>query len=473
MRGLFWFRNDLRLGDQRGLSELASRVEQMAAVFVLDPRLLSPQRTGAARVRFLLDSLERLARDLEAREVPLVVRRGRPEQVIPRLVRDLAVGCAAWNRDSTPFARARDERVRAALARNGVAVIEAKDRVVFEAAEVRTRQGRPYSVYTPYRNEWMRRWREAPDPPLRAPRLPAPIPGVVSDPIPDPASLGFGGDRTQIPTGGERAAHRRLGSFLDRDLARYAQLRDVPADDATSRLSAHLRFGTISARACLAAAMERVRDDARRAGGGAKWIDELVWREFHHAILEVHPRVMREAYQSDFARVEWNEDEEAFRAWCEGRTGYPIVDAGMRQLAATGWMHNRVRMIAASFLVKDLLVDWRRGEAFFFRHLVDADPANNNGGWQWCASTGTDPMPWFRIFDPTAQGERFDPDGRYVRRWVPELRAVEDRCVHRPWRACAGARDYPAPIVDHAERRRLALRRFETARARARAVSKR
>ena len=198
--------------------------------------------------------------------------------------------------------------------------------------------------------------------------------------------------------------------------------------------------------------------------GVAKWLDELVWREFYAAILELHPRVLRESYRPEYAAVTWNDDAESFEAWCEGRTGYPIVDAGMRQLRATGWMHNRVRMITASFLTKDLLIDWREGERFFFESLVDGDPASNNGGWQWAASTGTDPQPYFRIFNPVTQGERWDPSGRYVRRWVPELADVPDRYVHTPWRLDPPPADYPPPLVDHAERRAQALERFGRAR---------
>jgi deoxyribodipyrimidine photo-lyase len=214
----------------------------------------------------------------------------------------------------------------------------------------------------------------------------------------------------------------------------------------------------------VAAAREAAASDPRLAAGARKWLDELVWREFYAAILEEHPRVRRASFRPEFARVRWNEDPAAFARWCEGRTGYPIVDAGMRQLAATGWMHNRVRMVAASFLVKDLLLDWRLGERWFFARLVDGDPASNNGGWQWSASTGTDAQPYFRVFSPVAQGERFDPEGTYVRRWLPELRDVPASAVHQPWRAPMLCPGYPPPIVDHSERRVLAIARFEEAR---------
>jgi len=286
--------------------------------------------------------------------------------------------------------------------------------------------------------------------------------------LPAAAALGFGGDATELPGAGEAVAARRLRRFLAGAVARYPARRDLPAADGTSRLSPHLRFGAISARECVHEALEAAAAEPRLARGVERWVDELVWREFYAALLEREPRVLREPQRREYARVAWDRDPRALAAWREGRTGYPIVDAGMRQLHATGWMHNRVRMLAASFLVKDLLLDWREGERWFLERLVDGDPASNDGGWQWCASTGTDAAPYFRIFDPSAQGERFDPQGRYVRRFVPELRGVPDRFVHRPWEAPRPPRGYPAPIVDHAQRRELALERYRAARERRR-----
>jgi deoxyribodipyrimidine photo-lyase len=267
-----------------------------------------------------------------------------------------------------------------------------------------------------------------------------------------------------LPTAGEAAARRRLHGFLNGAVVDYPVGRDLPGIDGTSRLSPYLRFGMVSARECVAEAFEQVAADPRAARGARKWIDELIWREFYSAILAEHPRVLRRAYKQDYDALVWDDDDERFAAWCEGRTGYPIVDAGMRQLVATGWMHNRARMLTASFLTKDLLLDWRRGERFFQQHLLDGDPASNNGGWQWTASTGTDAQPWFRIFNPTRQGERFDPDGAYVRRWIPELDAVPVEAVHRPWELPALAPGYPAPLVDHAVQRQEVLRRYDAVR---------
>jgi len=462
-RVLHWFRNDLRLRDNRSLASAAARARSLWLLFVLDERLLRGEALGAPRLRFLLGSLERLAAALAARGQRLVVRRGDPTELLPRLAREWGIERVAWNRDATPYARRRDRAVERALGALGIAVDTHADRVVFESDAIRTADGRPFQVFTPYRNAWWTRFEADPPPCEGAPRLPPPGP-AASEPLPSAAELGFADASVSLPTPGEDAAQRRLAAFLDGGLARYATDRDRPALDGTSRLSPYLRFGALSARACVHAARERSREEPRVRVGARKWLDELVWREFYQAVLAEHPHVLRRAFRPAFDALAWNDDEPGFRAWCEGRTGYPFVDAGMRQLAATGWMHNRARMVVASFLVKDLGIDWRRGERFFLRSLVDGDPASNNGGWQWSASTGTDAQPWFRIFHPVAQGERFDPDGAYVRRWVPELRDVEARFVHAPWKAPQPPRAYPPPIVDHAERRLAALRRFEAVR---------
>jgi deoxyribodipyrimidine photo-lyase len=241
--------------------------------------------------------------------------------------------------------------------------------------------------------------------------------------------------------------------------------RDRPDIDGTSRLSAFLRFGTISVRRCFTEGLRAIETDPGARTGISKWLDELVWREFYNAVLVNHPHVLSGSFRPEYDSIRWSGSDEHFEAWCEGRTGFPFVDAGMRQLRSTGWMHNRVRMVVASFLTKDLLIDWRRGERFFFESLVDGDPASNNGGWQWAASTGTDAQPYFRIFNPVAQGRRFDPDGKYVRRWVPELRGVDTRSIHAPWENKSSRRKYPEPIVDHALQRKLAIEEFKRVRA--------
>ncbi len=463
-RGLHWFRNDLRLADNSALAALAERAEQWLPVFVFDPRILEGARAGVPRLRFLLDCLAQLERDLEKRGVPLLIRRGRPEQVLPALLHETGARLLSFNEAATPFARSRDAAVCRAAEKLGVEVIERLDHVVFRAGEIRTAAGKSYRVYSPYRRAWTRRWLAEPRRPVRLDRLPKPIPGFAPDRVPDQREFGLDALGVELPPGGEEAASQRLERFLATAVARYDVDRDRPDRDGTSRLSAYLRFGAISVRECIARAEDACAADPALEAGVAKWIDELIWREFYHQILEGQPRVLRENHRREYDALVWNDDAEGFEAWCAGRTGFPIVDAGMRQLRATGWMHNRVRMITASFLTKDLLIDWREGERFFFQHLVDGDPASNNGGWQWAASTGTDPQPYFRIFNPVAQGQRWDPEGDYVRRWIPELQEVPNAHVHTPWSASLSPDRYPAPIVDHAERREIALERFGAAR---------
>jgi deoxyribodipyrimidine photo-lyase len=441
-------------------------------VFVFDTRLLGGPQQGPPRVRFLVDCVERLAGELAGRGCPLIVRQGDPRRVLPELAQLARVERVTWNRDYSPYAHARDTAVTRALERTGRRVDTFKDRVVFESGEIRNASGGPYSVYTPYRRAWLQRFRHDP-PPVAGPlRLPPGVPGIEQGTIPSLAALGADKDRAEIPTGGARAARDRLRRFLETSVRDYARQRDLPALDGTSRLSAHLRFGTISVRGCIEEALSCAEVDTRAAPGAGKWVDELVWREFYHSILAEHPHVMRGAFRPEYDALEWDEDSEGFAAWCAGETGFPFVDAAMRQLARTGWMHNRARMVVASFLTKDLGIDWQRGERFFMQRLVDGDPASNNGGWQWAASTGTDAQPWFRIFNPVAQGERFDPEAVYVHRWVPELRGLDAKSAHRPWDSPVLARGYPPPILDHAERRRRALRRFEAIRRRKSAAPK-
>jgi deoxyribodipyrimidine photo-lyase len=462
MRGIHWFRNDLRLRDNTALDALARQVDAWLAVFVFDPEI-SSVRAGGPRMRFLLDCLTRLSADLDKRGIPLIIRHGKPHSVLPKLVRDVGAGFLSFNEGTTPFAKHRDRKVKQKLLRIGCEPLERLDHVVFRSLEIRRKSGGAYSVYSAYRNTWWDRWHDAPRLPIRQTRLPGAIPGHGPDRIPDPKELGIEVDACRIPTGGERAATRRLDRFLHTAVGRYAVDRDRPDVDGTSRLSPYLRFGAISVRQCFHSALEAARLEPLLKRGAEKWLDELVWREFYSAVLEENPRVLRENHRKEFDAVVWNDDANAFEAWCEGRTGFPIVDAGMRQLLATGWMHNRVRMIVASFLTKDLLIDWRKGERFFFERLVDGDPASNNGGWQWAASTGTDAQPYFRIFNPTTQGKRWDPEGRYVRRWVPELRGLPLRETHTPGQSGL-ERGYPLPIIDHAERRGIALARFRRAR---------
>ena len=405
MRVIHWFRSDLRIADNTALAEACRRAEALAPVFVLDDAQLARHREAHPRLRFLHACLDDLASALEAAGSRLVVLRGAPHRCLPALARACKASLVTWNRDYGPYAKERDGRVRDALARDGVEVRSFKDRVVFEGVEIRSTQGRVYSVYTHFRRAWWRRYQASPPRAVPAPEIPPCIPGAPADSLLGPHGRGALADTADIPPGGAVAARERLDAFLGSAAHRYHVDRDFPALPGTSRLSPYLRFGAISVRECVRAGLALAAVETQAHAGVRTWIDELVWREFYHAILDTWPRVLDGAFRQDYDALEWDENPDRLQAWQAGMTGYPMVDAGMRELAATGWMHNRARMIVASFLTKDLHIDWREGERWFMRRLVDGDPASNNGGWQWSASTGTDAQPHFRIFNPTSQGE--------------------------------------------------------------------
>ena len=464
MRAIHWFRSDLRVADNTALAAACRAADALAPVFVLDDDLLDLHRDAHPRLRFLNACLEDLAAALDAAGSRLIILRGAPHRCLPALARTCKASLITWNRDYGPYAKERDLRVRNTLARDGVEVRTFKDRVVFEGSEIRTTQGRAYSVYTHFRRAWWRRYQASPPRAVSAPAIPPCIPEAPAGALPRLRGRGMRADTTGIPPGGAAPARERLDAFLGAAARRYHVDRNSPALAGTSRLSPYLRFGAISVCECIRAGLELAAAEPAAEEGVRAWIDELVWREFYHAILDAHPRVLEGAFRQGYDALEWDDDPDRLQAWQAGMTGYPIVDAGMRELAATGWMHNRARMIVASFLVKDLHIDWRKGEHWFMRRLVDGDPASNNGGWQWAASTGTDAQPYFRIFNPTAQGERFDPGGDYVRRWIPELAGHAGKTAHRPWNAPLESRAYPSPIVDHARERAVALARFRAVR---------
>ena len=500
MRVIHWFRSDLRVEDNIALAAACHRGRELAPVFVLDDALIRRHREAHPRLRFLHACLLELAGALDTAGSRLIVLQGAPHRCLPAFARACKASLVTWNRDYGPYAKRRDRAVRRALERDGVEVREYKDRVVFEGDEIRTAKDAPYSVFTPYRRAWWRRYHADPPAKARVPGTLPPFPDLgsggdapddslmapLAKPRADPnggdpnsgSVAGSGGgprlalaaaarrDTTEIPPGGAASARARLDTFLDATARRYHIDRDFPAVAGTSRLSPYLRFGTISVRECFRGGLALTRDEPGARDGTSKWLDELVWREFFHAILDAHPRVLDGPFRPDFATLVWDTRPDRLQAWKAGMTGYPIVDAGMRELAATGWMHNRTRMIAASFLAKDLHLDWCDGERWFMRQLVDGDLASNNGGWQWAASTGTDAQPFFRIFNPTSQGERFDPDGAYVRRWIPELAGLPGISAHRPWDVPAASRGgYPSPVVDHHQERAVALARYRAARA--------
>ena len=490
---IHWFRRDLRLQDNTALSA-AARDSGGAVIptFVLDDQLLRGADVAPARIQFMLDCLRDLDDSLRRQGSRLIVLRGNPAAELARLAQMASAGAVYFNRDYTPAALRRDRRVTQALQEAGLRAESFKDSVIFEHSEVLTGNGGPYTVFTPYKRAWLNRLSaggQADAQPLGAPAL-APVPDSLATiglpTLPGAAELGFHVTE-RLPAGGESEALRRLTHFKDSGaLQAYSAQRDFLAIEGTSRLSPYLRFGAVSPRQCFTVAISTLQrdfpakhsfspaaSDVKKEGADA-WISELIWREFYAQILYHFPHADRASYRREYEQLEWGSgdaalDADRFAAWCDGRTGYPIVDAAMRQLNQTGWMHNRARMIVASFLTKDLLLDWRLGERYFMQRLVDGDPASNNGGWQWAAGTGTDAQPYFRVFNPRLQSERFDPDGAYIRRWLPELAHVSLEYLHAPHtmpplvQAQAGCiidQDYPAPIVDHAAQKEESIRRF-------------
>jgi deoxyribodipyrimidine photo-lyase len=462
---LVWFRRDLRSHDHSALYHALAHARRVYCAFVFDTEILGVLETRVdRRVEFIWESVAELKRELERSGGGLVVRHGRARQEIPALAAQLGVQAVYANHDYEPQAIERDLAVARALSASGSELRTFKDQVIFERDEVVTRAGTPFSVFTPYRNAWLARLKDNDLHPYPVERHLAALAPPPESALPSLEALGFartGLREMRMPTGMSGA--RALFQDFRGRMSRYRERRDHPALRGPSYLSVHLRFGTISVRELVRAA--RAVGDA----GASAWLSELIWREFYFMILFHHPQVVQHAFRPELDAIRFGNDEARWQAWCEGRTGYPLVDAGMRQLNRTGYLHNRLRMLTASFLVKDLQVDWRRGERYFARQLNDYDLAANNGGWQWAASTGCDAQPWFRIFNPVRQSQRFDPHGRFIRLYLPELARVPERFVHAPWtmseaqQAQAGVRigrDYPAPIVDHAQARQAALEMY-------------
>ena len=447
---ILWFRRDLRLTDHPALLEAVASGDEVLPVFVRDPALL---RRAGVRAGRLAASLAALSGDTGG---ALVVRTGDPAEVIAGLAREVGAGRVHISRESTPYGRCRDDRVRAALDADGRELVTTGSPYAVGPGRVLSGSGEPYKVFTPF----SRAWHEHGWPP----------PGERPDHIPWTTASGEGPPEVPARAGGtaaagEAAALTRWREFLHDDLQAYDEQRDRPDLDTTSRLSAYLKYGEIHPRTILA----ELADHPAAGGEGARrFVTELAWREFYADVLWHRPRSAWRDLRDPLAGMPYDSGpgvEDLVEAWRQGRTGYPFVDAGMRQLLTEGWMHNRVRMVTASFLVKDLHVWWPVGARHFLDHLDDGDLASNNHGWQWVAGTGTDASPYFRVFNPVTQGRRFDPDGEYVRRWVPELAHLSGAAAHEPWRAPGGYDGgYPPPIVDHAEERREALRRYDLAR---------
>lgn len=466
---LVWFRRDLRAFDQTALSRALQTYTRVYCVFVFDTDILNALEDKTdRRVEFIWQSVKELEAMLRQMGGGLIVRHGRAAEDVPRLARDLGVCAVFANRDYEPQAIRRDAAVAEVLKHSDIAFHLHKDQVIFERDEILSGSNRPYSVFTAYKNAWLKRLTDVDLQIYPIAELAAHLAKSDESAMPSLRDLGFNSTdlaRLEVKPGmsGARVAWE---DFAER-LSDYETTRDNMALDATSHLGAHLRFGTISIRSL-------VRHAHYAAGKGAQvWLSELIWRDFFQMILYHHPRVEQQAFRTEFDAIVWEDHADYFQAWCEGRTGYPIVDAAMRQLNQTGFMHNRLRMIAASFLVKDLHIHWLKGERYFARKLLDFDLAANNGNWQWAASTGCDAQPYFRIFNPITQSQRFDPEGVFIKRFVPELAGLGARDVHAPWnllpieqQACGVllGRDYPAPIVDHEAARAKTLALFKAIR---------
>jgi deoxyribodipyrimidine photo-lyase len=466
---LHWHRRDLRLTDNLGLTAAAGDV---VPVFVFDPSVLT--HSGPPRTAFLLDALDSLQTAYQARGSDLLLLEGDPVECLPRLADRLDASTVTWCKDYSGLARERDTAIRQALADAGIEREAVHDAVHHKPGAITTNDGDPYKVFTYFSRKWHDREKRDPADPPSSAALASVDSGAVGETttgIPSLADLGFEEPEATVPPAGTEAAREQLDAFCAEDIYRYEERRDYPAGDCCSRLSPHLKYGTIGIRAVY----ERTEQAKADADGESEresvqeFQDQLAWREFYTQVLWDRPDVVTANYKQYDNEIEWREDEAALQAWKDGETGYPIVDAGMRQLRDEAFVHNRVRMIVASFLTKDLLVDWREGYAWFRAKLVDHDTANDNGGWQWAASTGTDAQPYFRIFNPMTQGERYDPDAEYIKRYIPELEGVPADVIHSWHELDTGAREmhapaYAEPIVDHSERREQAISMFERAR---------
>lgn len=473
-RGIVWLRRDLRLRDNHAVWAAATQSREVALAFVLDPVLLRGSRVGAPLVQAFFRALQALRADLNSSGSDLGLFEGDFAGELIRFARRIDADTIYYNMDYEPQAIARDRLACHELRRAGLRVEAFPDHVYFGADEVVQVAGSPYRVFTAYKRRWL-------DQRAVGPRQPFPSEENVRPRLLDARAVGATlavplpedwGHRSSsaYPDAGEALALKLLDGFLGGNVDRYREQRDVPSIPGTSQLSPRLRAGTIGIRTCVERAYAIIGRRGPTADTGiSTWISELIWRDFYQMVLATWPQVATGPFIAGADAIAWRSSDVEFEAWCRGETGIPIVDAGMRQLNATGWMHNRLRMIVASFLTKDLLLDWRLGERYFEQHLADADLAQNNGGWQWSASTGTDAVPYFRIFNPVLQSRRFDPEGTFIRTWIPELVNVPSAYVHAPWEmpplvaqaaGCRIGREYPAPLIAHEAARKRALDAF-------------
>lgn len=486
-KSLVWFRRDLRSFDHAALYHALRQSRFVFCAFVFDTDILQHLPRADRRVEFIHSCIAELDRDLRQLGGSLIVRHARTIDEIPLLAAELEVDAVFINHDYEPHAIQRDATVAAALEAGGRALLSFKDQVIFEKDEVLSQSEKPFSVFTPYKNAWLKKLNaeiEGDDggfgatclAPFRIDHHAAGLASFPDQVIPSLTDLGF--EKTNLselglPTG-MTGGQTLLDEFAPR-MAQYGKTRDYPAIKGPSYLSVHLRFGTVSIRSLVRRAIDAMRSGENASegrDGAAVWLNELIWRDFYAMILHHHPRVVTEAFKPAYDRIEWETGalaQESFQAWCDGRTGYPLVDAGMLQLNQTGYMHNRLRMVTACFLVKDLGIDWRWGERYFAERLNDFDLASNNGGWQWAASSGCDAQPYFRIFNPVTQSERFDSDGKFIRRYLPQLARLPDKLIHAPWNSPAEelqaahinlGKNYPEPIVAHEAARVATLARY-------------
>jgi deoxyribodipyrimidine photo-lyase len=460
---LFWHRRDLRVSDSIGLGRACDTNPRVVGMFCFDRAILANDNIAPARVAYLVGCLKSLAQDYLQAGSQLLFVDGDPVEKIPHLASALQARSVYWHHDVEPYAKTRDNRVAAALAAKNIEVHTAWDRLLHDPTSIETGNKQPYTVFTPYWRNWNSRSKPTPvevklPKSELTPTEQAALTQLPTIDLPTAQDLGFRWDNPLTLEPGTSAAERELAAFCHRSIYEYDVQRNYPASSGTSGLSAALVFGAIGIRtvwAATTAAMAEASSDEARAGI-TTWQQELGWREFYQQALYHFPSLAQGAYRDHFKHFPWKNDETQFQAWCQGKTGYPIVDAAMRQLNQTGWMHNRCRMIVASFLTKDLIIDWQWGEKYFMQHLIDGDLSANNGGWQWSASSGMDPKP-LRIFNPYTQAQKFDPKGDYVRHWVPELSSVDTKLIlsgdilpltrHRL--------GYPLPIVEHSQQQRL------------------
>jgi deoxyribodipyrimidine photo-lyase len=458
-RSVVWLRRDLRLSDHRALFEACASSDEVLPLFLIDEEILNGLEKDNRQVHFIQGCLDELDERLRERGSRLLVIRGIPAKAIPEVVKRLEVEAVFLNRDYEARAKKRDAQVMTLLKKAGVEVHAFKDQVVFESREIVGGSGDPYKVFTPYSRNWLKTLESAKDAHLRdyRPDLKRLVPAEkIREKNARFSDLGFV-ESFLFVSPGESAAKSLLKAF-SKKIGAYHEQRDFPGIEGTSRLSPHFRFGTLSAR-------EAVRFCYEHFSAGAKvWLNELIWREFYQMILDQYPHVETGAFKPEYDRLKWSSNRAHFEAWCEGRTGYPIVDAAMRQLNQTGFMHNRLRMVAAMFLTKDLLINWQEGERYFASQLLDHELAANNGGWQWSASTGCDAQPYFRVMNPISQSERFDPEGEFIRKYVPELKGLDQKRIHWPHEGglfASAPTGYPEPLVDHKTQRLKAIAMFK------------